>query len=93
MVVGWLDQLAQDAPIEPRPETMTRADVEAYRSRWNLVNQAEIEELRVTSAATKFRQLAALMASIDDFMWPTDRDGEVAEVRARWQRLRQAAGG
>jgi hypothetical protein len=69
---------------------MTKAEAQAWRDRWKLVNEAEVEELRTTDLATKFRQLAALMASVDSFGWRPSLDEGVDEVRQRWNRLREA---
>lgn len=69
---------------------LTKAQARAFRKRWQLVNAAEVEELRKTSLAEKFRQTAALMASGRDLGWGDDFDSGEAEVWDRWRRLRQA---
>lgn len=69
---------------------MTKAELQAWRERWKLVNEFEVHELRATSVATKFHQLAALMASVDSFGWREDLASETDKVRARWSRLREA---
>jgi hypothetical protein len=56
------------------------------------VNRAEERELRQTSAVQKLRQLAALMASADDFGWRKALAAEDEEVWRRWQQLRSAYG-
>ncbi len=75
---------------------MTRANTPAqfreWQARWQLVNQAEIEELRQTPAHVKLRQLAALMASVDQMGWSEALEAENAAARERWKRLRQAYG-
>jgi hypothetical protein len=63
-----------------------------WKDRWKQVNQAEIEELRRTSPETKLRQLAALMASVDQMGWRESLDAEAALVRERWNQLRRAYG-
>lgn len=68
---------------------MTREQAAAYRQRWALVNQAEREELRATSMDEKFRQLAALMASVDDFGWREALEEEEEQGREIWRRLRE----
>ncbi|HTY49168.1 MAG TPA: hypothetical protein VMB48_05715 [Steroidobacteraceae bacterium] len=72
---------------------ITREQAETYLERWSLVRDAELAELRRTSMATKFRQLAALMASRHLFEPEADREAQVQEVRERWARLRQSLGG
>jgi len=72
---------------------ITREQAEAYLKRWELVRDAEAAELRRTSKATRFRQLAALVASRHLFGPEPDREAQVQEVRERWARLRQALGG
>lgn len=42
---------------------LTRKEALAFKRRWEAVNAAEKEELASTSAADKFRQVAALLAS------------------------------
>lgn len=72
---------------------MTREQGLAYVERWQLLQAAEVAELQSTPIETKLTQLAALMASRDDFPAEPDRDIEIREVRERWARLRQALGG
>lgn len=69
---------------------MTKAEAQAFQKRWDAVNRAEREELRNTSVSDKLHQLAALMASIDQFGWREALEEEEIEVRDRWNRLRKA---
>ena len=69
---------------------LTPAEARAFVERWRLVNAAERDELRATPVAVKFRQLAALMASVDQLGWSDALAEEEAEVRERWRRLREA---
>lgn len=69
---------------------MTKEEAAVFTRRWDLVNAAEQEELRSTTAAVKFRQLAALMASVDELGWTESLREEEAEVRERWIKLRKA---
>jgi len=71
---------------------MTKAEIEAFAARWKLVNRSEERELRKTSSLQKLRQLAALMASVDDFGWAEALAAEDEEVRRRWVKLRRAYG-
>jgi hypothetical protein len=48
---------------------MTKAEGRAFKRRWRLVNEFEKKELQRTSLETKFRQLAALMASAKQLGW------------------------
>ncbi|MCH8805086.1 MAG: hypothetical protein IH986_03250 [Planctomycetes bacterium] len=68
---------------------LTKAEAEAYRRRWQLVNDAEREELRHTSVEQKFRQLAVLMASCDALGWTEQLAQEEEDVRVLWIRLRK----
>lgn len=69
---------------------ITKAEARSFKRRWKAVNAAEREELRATPAAHKFRQLAALMASVGELGWTEALAAEEAEVRDRWNRLRRA---
>lgn len=69
---------------------LTRAEARAYRRRWARANAAEIAELRATDPEQKLRQLAVLMASVDQMGWSEPLEAEVAAVRERWTRLRRA---
>jgi len=69
---------------------MTKTEIRAWRARWKLVNELEIEDLRQTPMDVKFRQLAALMGSVDAFQAreALEQDDEVSYDR--WQRFRAA---
>ena len=64
----------------------------AYKKRWEKINARERAELRNTSLDVKLRQIAALMASVDDLGWRSALEEGVEEVRARWKRLRKLHG-
>ena len=72
---------------------ITPDEARAYLKRWELMSQAEVEELRRTPMETKLRQLAALMESRHLFPPEPNREAEVSLVRERWARLRRALGG
>jgi len=55
----------------------------AYQKRWQLANEAEIQELRRTSLAEKLQQTATLMASGQALGWNDPTDSDEAEL---WQR-------
>ncbi|MCL4705437.1 hypothetical protein KJ068_09770 [bacterium] len=69
---------------------MTKAEAKKFRKRWQMVNAAEREELRKTPPEVKFRQLEALMASVDQLGWADALAAEEESVRARWRRLKSA---
>lgn len=72
---------------------LTKEQAAAYRKRWALVNEAEIVELRQTSPAEKFRQTAALMASVRVMGWEDSLKEDEEIVWARWQYLREQYNG
>lgn len=69
---------------------MTKTEARAFQKRWRAINKIEREELRSASVADKLRQLAALMASVDQLGWREALDEEEIRVRDRWARLRKA---
>lgn len=69
---------------------MTESEARAFRARWEMVNRAELEELRTTSMAEKARQLVALMESAEELGWQERQGSEEVEVRERWNELRRA---
>ena len=68
------------------------AEIRAWKKRWELVNQREIEELRAMSPEAKLRQLEALMRSVDQMGWREQLEEGVEEVRERWNKLRRIYG-
>jgi hypothetical protein len=69
---------------------MTREEGREYRRRWELVAEAEAEELRNTPPAVKLRQLDVLMHTARRLGWIDQlREGDAA-VREQWIRLRRA---
>ena len=71
---------------------ITADEARAYFERWAMIRDAQTDELRRTSMATKMRQLESLMASRLAFGPELNREKEVAAVRERWNRLRPAPG-
>ena len=65
-------------------------EARAYLSRWALVREVEVEELRRTSIETKLRQLEALFASSAVFGADPDLSVEDRRVEDRWARVRRA---
>ena len=70
---------------------MTKAEACAWRERWRLVNQAEIQEIRATSFETRFRQLAAMMQTAITLGWASSKPEEIDSIRQRWIRLKSSA--
>jgi hypothetical protein len=71
---------------------MNPEEVRAWAERWKLVNRMEVEELRATTPARKFRQLGTLMALAKKMGWMEALAEGEAVVRDRWNRLRRAYG-
>lgn len=85
---------ASQGQSEPRRrEPMEPDDIRAWKRRWQLVNEAERDELRRASGEHKFRQLAALMASARMFPITEQEQAADVEVRRRWNHLRRVLGG
>lgn len=73
-------------------EKLTPAEARAWQRRWELVNRREIEELRATPVDVKFRQLEALMQSVDQMGWREGLEEGIEEVRERWNKPRRIYG-
>jgi hypothetical protein len=71
---------------------LSKKEAQVFRTRWKEVNAAEADELRQTPMALKLRQLAALAASAGGFGRPRGLAEGKAEVRRRWNRLREVLG-
>lgn len=69
---------------------MTEREGQQFRERWQLVTEAERQELRSTPVQLKFKQLAALMQSAQALGWETYDEADIEAVRQRWRRLREA---
>lgn len=76
-----------DLALKSKPERLTRNAARAFRQRWQVVNEAERQELRAATLAHKLEQLAALWSS--DVELQQDREEEEARVWQQWARLRQ----
>ncbi len=72
-----------------RMSKLTKEQAIAFRKRWQMVNDAEIEELRNTSPAEKLRQTATLMASAQALGWSDSSNTDETSVWERWQQLRK----
>lgn len=69
--------------------TVTRDELIAYRERWRAVEAVEIAELRATTPAQRLRHLEELVGFAHAIGLPPHEEA-VADVRARWARLRAA---
>lgn len=70
---------------------ITKEEALEFKRRWEVVNEAERQELRETSTTQKLRQLAALMTSVKAFAgWAEALSLEEDEVRDRWHKLKEA---
>ncbi len=64
-----------------------------YLDRWKSVRDREADEWRKSSMETRLRQISALVSSRSLFGADQEREGRIAEVRARWATIRQASNG
>jgi len=69
---------------------VTKDEAQAWRERWEAVEQRQTEELRRMTMDEKFEALAYLMASADLFDM-SSLDAEDEKVRAMWVKLKSAA--
>jgi DNA-binding transcriptional regulator PaaX len=69
---------------------MTKKEAKAWKRRWEMVNQKEIEELRSTPLDVKACQIDALMRLAQTMKWDKVLQEGEEEVRGRWCRLRKA---
>ena len=69
---------------------MTTNQAQQYLRRWQLVAEAEREELCCTPIEIKIRQISALMQSARGLGWDTSNDEENSIAMKRWQHLREA---
>lgn len=69
--------------------SVTKAELEAYRARWQAVNEFQVDELRKTTFQERWKQLNALIRLARGLGWPLARnEEEIAIVRGRWQKLK-----
>ncbi len=69
--------------------TVTKTQLEEYRARWQIVNELQAEELRMTSFTERWKQLNAIIRLAVGLGWHVTRDEEqIAVVRGRWQKLK-----
>jgi hypothetical protein len=81
------DRREQKPAAEDKP--LTRADLEAYRARWQAVERVELEEARQATVETRYQELDAMFEMGCDLGWiQPANDEELAPIRARWARLK-----
>jgi hypothetical protein len=66
---------------------MNRADIRAYKKRWETVAAVERDELTQTTPAQRFADTAMLMKVARALGGSSDEDEEVEQVRRRWNLL------
>lgn len=75
-------------PVMDR-KLVTRAELEAYRARWQAVNQLEIEEMRRTPISLRLKQANVLFRLAQSMrLHHAMDDPEIERVRARWVKLK-----
>ena len=68
---------------------ITKNEALEFKRRWEIVNEAERQELRETTPSEKLKQLSVLMGWVKDFKWDDALKSEELEVRERWIRLKR----
>ncbi|MBI5195132.1 MAG: hypothetical protein HZA10_02285 [Nitrospirae bacterium] len=68
---------------------ITKEEALKFKKRWEMVNEAERQELRKTTAKQKLQQLTVLMGWVDDFRWGSALKAEEIEVRELWIKLKR----
>ena len=69
---------------------ITKEQANAYKKRWELINKAEIQELRNATFTQKMHQIQSLMASINTIDgWSNTLSKDEDIVRERWNKLRK----
>lgn len=67
---------------------MTKEEALEFKSRYQAVNEFEVQELRNTSVETKLAQLNSLMSLARAAGWDRKLADDVSEARQRWLRLK-----
>jgi hypothetical protein len=65
---------------------MTKEEVRQFKDRWDLVNQARLEEVRQMSADRKLQHLEMLFEFGEKLGWAVPADGEGWEY---WRKLKE----
>lgn len=71
---------------------MDRSQALAWKERWRLVRQRQIEEQRAMTIEERLRQLDAMFVLAHELGWDESLAAEEEGVRERWSRLRRLCG-
>jgi hypothetical protein len=71
---------------------MDRSQALAWKERWRLVREKEIEEQRAMTIEERLRQLDAMFVLAHELGWDEALAAEEEEVRERWGRLHRLCG-
>jgi hypothetical protein len=71
---------------------MDRAQALAWKERWRLVREREIDELRAMTIEERLRQLDTMFVLARELGWDEALAAEEEEVRERWNRLYRLSG-
>ncbi len=71
---------------------MDRAEALAWKERWRLVREKEIEELSAMTIEERLRQLDTMFLFARELGWDEALAAEEEEVRERWIRIRRLCG-
>jgi hypothetical protein len=69
---------------------MTKAEVKAWKARWELVNQMDLDAAKRVSPEERYRGLLQMMRFALSFPVTRQRKGEERAAAARWRKLRKA---
>jgi hypothetical protein len=69
---------------------MNQNEIRAWQARWFAVNAQREAEVRGMSAMDKARQVSIMMQTRLSPVMTRKREAEVAEIRRRWAKLREA---
>ena len=73
-------------------EPMDRQQALAWKDRWKLVREKEIEELKAMTIEERLRQLDTMFALARELGWDKQLAAEEEEARERWSRLHRRRG-
>lgn len=69
---------------------MTKQELEAWRQRWRLVEEAQLREVQTASLEDKLHQFEVLRGWARQMDWAESLRRGDDEVRQRWNRLQAA---
>jgi hypothetical protein len=71
---------------------MDRTQVLAWKERWRLVREKELEELATMTTEERLRQLDTMFVLARELGWDRQLAAEEEEARERWSRLHRLRG-